>query len=604
MSRTFLVGLVGLFAIVAPAPAAVVVIGNASTEPVAFTLTTLAGAVQKGELKSGETRAYACGKRIDIRYVVGEKAVDFQLEGYGAYAFAGKGERLSFGGIELLGKPVPLDDVPAEPAAAETLSIPVALFADDAERRTRLVWERTFRQRLAEASAVLAAHVPVKFEVAGAQEWETDPTAVDMDTLYRGFTRAAKAESGKFALGYTSRLQAVKFAPGMTEPFGVAKPAWQPHVLLREGEPRNEAERVEVLAHYLGRQLGAVACPDATSVMRPRLGDGKATSARFHIGFDPLNTLAMNIWVEQLRGGKVAKWSDLSAPAQARLGRVYATLSKALPDEPVPEEYAAMMVKAGVRNVEPKPEEPEPRRAEAPVPAKPAATDKEAATRKVVRAIAVVADDNAKEKRLRGDELTTLYIRTAADIARFEDKEVRVAAFLVGLGIGLDDSNILRGNPLARDFCRKVETDEERAKRIAVLGTPTIAKRRDLCQHFAVSAALVELVGPALAEQAGLAKELIDMTKASGFSFTDLAADYAGVAFANHLKAKPERLDRLHERFVLADYMPKLDGLRDGLPKARFAADYGDVGDDRFTKEYDALKARVTGLKVYETAEK
>jgi hypothetical protein len=52
------------------------------------------------------------------------------------------------------------------------------------------------------------------------------------------------------------------------------------------------------------------------------------------------------------------------------------------------------------------------------------------------------------------------------------------------LPIALDDSTILRNNPLVRSMVRSVESDAERKERIAALGSPTVRKRRDLCQHF------------------------------------------------------------------------------------------------------------------------
>src|SRR5262249_48731598 len=68
-------------------------------------------------------------------------------------------------------------------------------------------------------------------------------------------------------------------------------------------------------------------------------------------------------------------------------------------------------------------------------------------------------------------------------------------AFLTALGIALDDSTLVRDNRLLAGFYRRVESDEERKRRLAVLGSPTVRGRRDWCQHFAVSCMLTALAG-------------------------------------------------------------------------------------------------------------
>ena len=188
----------------------------------------------------------------------------------------------------------------------------------------------------------------------------------------------------------------------------------------------------------------------------------------------------------------------------------------------------------------------------------------------------------------------------AADTAYTLDGPVRAPAFLIGIGIGLDDSDVLRKNPLIGGLVKGVETDAERAERLAALGVPTLRGRRDLCQHFVVSAALAELTGPGLAESAGLLKELNDRDAVSGFSFADLAADYAGVTLAQSLTKFPEAIGWFRNGVNLDDYMPPITGLREGLTAAKFAELFGDKPDDpRLRAELVVVKKRVTDLPKY-----
>jgi len=620
MTRSAIPGVLSAVGLLCLAPArlaaAVFVLANATADPVKITVIHPGREPVSAELGSGEVRPFHCGRRADVEFDRGGKPTVLRLDAYAAYVFVTKKGVTELLGIDTAGKPVPLDDVPAAPPAATGLNVTVKLLVDDADRRTRRAWEPAVRKRFAAAAEVLAAHCPVTFEVVAADEWPSDPAATDLPSLFADFTKVVKPAPARLAIGVTSRLPKGEgggpFGHAGKEPLGT-------HVLVREAEPRTDPERVEVLVQQLGKYLGAVHSADPASAMRTKLGDGKATFARFRLGFDPLNTLVLNIWVEELAAGKAAGLADFRPAAKARLGRLYATLANGLPEETLPVEYAALAAKAegkgGAAAEEPRvaaapaPQDPPPVLEEKPRPAPPEPpptrperrlTPKQEAARKVVRAVVQRAEQNAAAAtRLRGDELTESYIKTAADIARFEEKDIRPAAFLIGLGIALDDSEILRKNPLSGEFCKAVESDEERKTRLTVLGLPTVRNRRDLCQHFAVSAALTELVGGTLAEQAGLAKEIMDMRGPSGFSFTDLCADLSGIAFARLMKSDTDLLEQWWMAYRIDDFVPKMDGLRDGLSRERFEQDYGSVGDDRFKQAVEDVRKRVRGMKFY-----
>ena len=71
-----------------------------------------------------------------------------------------------------------------------------------------------------------------------------------------------------------------------------------------------------------------------------------------------------------------------------------------------------------------------------------------------------------------------------------------------------------------------------------MIGEPTLLGRRDLAQHFFVSGYLTATMGAEAANAAGVAKELVDANTTSGFSFADLAADRAGVRFADGVMSR------------------------------------------------------------------
>lgn len=201
--------------------------------------------------------------------------------------------------------------------------------------------------------------------------------------------------------------------------------------------------------------------------------------------------------------------------------------------------------------------------------------------------------------RRSGDELTVYYVRAAATAARrLPDKEA-APAFLLALGIALDDSSLLRKNLLTSRLWRRVEPDDAREKRLAVLGEPTLHGRHDLAQHFSVSAGLTAAAGPQAAESAGILKEMLDSRGGSGFSFADLSADFAGIAFARRLRDKPDLLADIEKSFRIADFAISPRGLPEGLSAAEFAKKYGSLKDERFLRVQEDIRKRIVALPGY-----
>jgi hypothetical protein len=202
--------------------------------------------------------------------------------------------------------------------------------------------------------------------------------------------------------------------------------------------------------------------------------------------------------------------------------------------------------------------------------------------------------------RRSGDELTEYYVRAAARSAREVPAEQRAAAFLLAIGVALDDSDLLRKNLITGPLWRRVESDEERKGRLRVLGEPKVHGRHDLAQHFGVSAALTAVNGEKAAEAAGILKEMLDSRRGgSGFSFADLAADLSGIAFAAQMLKSPEDLARVASGFTVADHALPPDGLPEGLTQAEFARQYGSTSDERFTSRLESIRKRVGALPGY-----
>lgn len=119
--------------------------------------------------------------------------------------------------------------------------------------------------------------------------------------------------------------------------------------------------------------------------------------------------------------------------------------------------------------------------------------------------------------------------------------------------------------------------------------------RRDLAEHFTLSAALSINGSSQLANAIGLFKEEEDAGKGSGFSFTDLAADHAGVRLGE--RATGDAAARVRQQLAAvrsdADLMPDIRDLPEFMPQAEFDRRFGPVGSARYQRVIESIDTRL-----------
>ncbi len=462
------------------------------------------------------------------------------------------------------------------PPLRTVVEIPIEVFVDSYELTVRDVWEARLRKRIDRVSDILEQYCRVRLKVVDVGEWTASAEAAAFPLALAEFQQAVQPRAGHVAIGFTGRYR---------EPLGVSHLGGTPgmlqrHILVREwSATMSEPEREEVLLHEVGHYLGAVHSPDRGSVMRPVLADNQALRADFRIAFDPVNTLLINLVGEEIRERRVTAVSELTAATRLRLSQIYAKLADAIPADTSAKQYQFQLGMMGD-------------------------TPLADATRLVVAAVRTAALARAaRAGSLRDDRLTEYYVRCAAAAAEGVPADVAPAAFLLGVGIALDDSDTLTQNRLTREFSLVVETPAEREQRCRTLAGPTILNRRDLAQHFFLSAYLTAVVGPLAAETAGVGKELADARSGRGFSYVDLAADLAGIAFAQRVLRRQPRLDELARQFEVAQFMPRVDGLPEGLAWEDLLSDGQGSGLPILTDHYRSIRDRLTQLPAAPPAE-
>lgn len=582
------------------ATADVVVISNRSPQTVALSVwaTDASGNVtatppRTAVLPMGELAAIPCAGTTQMAFRTTEQEGAYLLDANCAYFFAPD----SAGKIDLHKIGLGEDETTLRGTGlveGELLDkmavVPVKLLVDDDEISAPPVWEARLRRRVATASQILEKHCRVRLEVVAVGTWVSDNDVNDFVGTLREFEKNVRPAPARLAIGFTSQYGERTAGAHL----GGTRGPLHPFILIREAaQGLSEAERLEILLHELGHYLGAVHSPEFDSAMRPQLGDQRARAAEFRVGFDPVNTLAINLFADELRVRNVANLGGLSEPTKLRLQQVYETLGQAMPDDFSARQYISLI--RGGRKIEPKSPD-DPRLA--------------VATRHVVQGIVQAARENQRLPwgnqrrgqrggRVDGDALTSFYVRAAAKSASQLPPEQAATAMMLGLGIALDDSDILRKQPKLSTFCRHVETTEERQARISLIGKPTIFRRRDLTQHFFVSGFLTAMVGPTAAESAGVAKELVDATSGSGFSFIDLAANKAGIRFAEAILRRQLTLAQVAAAFKMDHYMPEIDDLPEGLGKTEFLLRFGTGDDERYQDVVKKIERRIDALSGY-----
>ncbi len=131
----------------------------------------------------------------------------------------------------------------------------------------------------------------------------------------------------------------------------------------------------------------------------------------------------------------------------------------------------------------------------------------------------------------------------------------------------------------------------------------TLAGRQDFAKHFLTSAAIAISADTNIADSFGLMKEIDDASAGSGFSFTDVGADRAGVSFAEFATSNPQNAVVLQRKLsgdLTEDvFIPNLAGLPEFMPEEEFVAKYGGVNQPEFQRVIADIEERIAQLPLF-----
>ncbi|MGQ9771044.1 MAG: hypothetical protein ACUVQG_10865 [Thermogutta sp.] len=201
-----------------------------------------------------------------------------------------------------------------------------------------------------------------------------------------------------------------------------------------------------------------------------------------------------------------------------------------------------------------------------------------------------------------GDFILEDLVCRAAALSRHlavKTEEDRRGAFLLAIAVLSDDSSLLRNTPGLDTIFHQIESAEERKQRLIRVGISTIYARHDWAQHFCVSAALVHVLGPGPAKSLGLAKEWRDSQGDSGWSFADLAANLAGIRFAQAVLAGEISLEAVETGFQIVKFVPPLMGYDENIGFRTFVSSYGGLFGERTRSITAEIERAIEKLPAY-----
>ena len=187
--------------------------------------------------------------------------------------------------------------------------------------------------------------------------------------------------------------------------------------------------------------------------------------------------------------------------------------------------------------------------------------------------------------------------QTVKDRSGFGDPIVENQAALLAMVIYFGDPRFERLTGKVRTGALKFHKPKTKSVRLAGRG--------DLLLHFIISAGLKIVSDSGISAAIGEFKELLDSDGGTGFSFVDLAADKAGIRFAevatNDKQGATNLQNILAGGTTEATFFPVIKGLPEGMNEKAFNKLFGGVNSDKFEAMVQKIDNRIAEKPAYKT---
>jgi hypothetical protein len=203
--------------------------------------------------------------------------------------------------------------------------------------------------------------------------------------------------------------------------------------------------------------------------------------------------------------------------------------------------------------------------------------------------------DNVPEGDAGFARVIELAFTFASEHSLGRDPVLQNRAAILALAVILGEERLAKVAARHIDPTRLASAEALRA-RITAYG------RSDWPRHFWVSAGLTLLADEDRSLAIGLGKELMDAAPGgTGFSFPDLAADAAGnlftLAATRDARAARNMQTRILAGVAIADFIPDMRDLPEGITRERFRDDYGGLGGAKTQLLAEEIRSRLAACR-------
>ncbi len=130
-----------------------------------------------------------------------------------------------------------------------------------------------------------------------------------------------------------------------------------------------------------------------------------------------------------------------------------------------------------------------------------------------------------------------------------------------------------------------------------------LQRRQDLAAHVINSAAIAATAGVEIASIISIGKEAFDAQYLSGFSFSDLAANRAGIKLAKLALQDEASAREFQQRLQLLnnddDLIPNIGSNRDGLSRTEFESQYLDRASTEYKRRLQSIDQQLAQLPLF-----
>ncbi len=321
--------------------AAVVVVGNRSEKTVRFTLVGGWRPQEQFSLAPARLIPVPVPDRVEIRFASGGSDVRQTLDPNTIHEFVADRDGVKLRPLDFGMVGIPPSVAPARPGGPPSpVVVPVKLVAEEDQADGEGTWERQLRRQVAAASQFIELYCGVRFEVVAVGIWKATKPKSDPRRLLDDFREKVSPDPGWLAIGLAGPNYRM---PEHLRPLERGREPLCGHVLV-PGTTRTltEAAQLELLVHELGHWLGAVHTREPDSIMRPPAGrqagrrEGQST-------FDPMNTLVMNLYADELRARRPPSVDALSGGTREHLYAIYLEAAMRLPTDREITRYAELV---------------------------------------------------------------------------------------------------------------------------------------------------------------------------------------------------------------------------------------------------------------------